>query len=149
MSERPAKPWAQNAISWLLDVAASRARSGTLRKFFVTPGGAWFLCSWVFNKGDDSVGLVACYRPPTAHLARLFVTSANGDLLSPVDWEKAGAAFVAVQITPDGIRYEAFAAKPKAELELLRLSRPRAIDTDEMIRMFADAAAKQNREMAA
>lgn len=54
-----------------------------------------------------------------------------------------------VQIALSGVHYDVWAAKPGAERELLSLPRGHAIDADEMVGLFRDAAEKQHREMAA
>lgn len=147
MSQRHPKPpaWASNTINFVLRDAAVRAREGTLRNVFLThtPAGL-ALCAWSSSgQGSD---VVILFRPLYEHLANVAVARANGDPPTLVaSWQKLSEAIVIIEARPTGIIHYT-AATREAARDLMRLPSAVAVDVDELIRMFADAAPQQNLE---
>lgn len=141
--------WAELMVRWLLRVAAARSRAGTLRNVFIaqTPGNDLVLVSWLAN--EQGVVIAACYRPRLDHLAKSFVDHANGEVTALAPWEEICDSSLVARIVPSGsIDYEACVAKPDASRDLPWCLPRCAIDPDpvEMIRLFRDAADKQDQE---
>ena len=147
-----AKPpaFAEMIIRWVIDVAASRAKSGALRKVFwcTTPGGDIVICLWV-RRGQDGIELLAFFRPRPEHLARLVVDHITGDKSPVVTWDRVADAVAVIEVSPNEIRHTAYAAKPFAARSIMRLPRAHDRDPAEVVRVFRNGASKQDNEWAA
>jgi hypothetical protein len=151
-SNRHTKPpaFAEMIIRWVIDAAASRAKSDTLRRVFscTTPGGDVVLCAWV-HRGQDGIELLVVFRPRLEHLARVVVDLATGDMSPLVSWDNAAEAVALIEASPSDIRYTAYAAKPFAARDIMRLPSAHDRDPVDVVRVFRDSANKQDQEMAA
>lgn len=142
--------FAEQIIRWVINDAASRGRSGALHRVLTctTPDGDIVICSWT-RRGQDGIELMALFRPRPEHLARLVVDHITGGKSPLVEWDRVADAVALIEVSPSDLRYAAYAAKPFAARDIMRLPRVRDPDPAEVVRIFRNGANKQDQEMAA
>lgn len=89
------------------------------------------------------------FRPRRDYLANIFGARVNGDPPTLVaSWQKLSEAIVIIEARPAGIIHYT-AATPEAARDLMRLPSAAAVDVEEKISAFCDAAAQQDQRLAA